>query len=259
MAMRSTGNATIAFGMVSIPIKVYTATDDSKKISFNLLHEKCKGRLKQQYICETDDCVVSHDQMVKGYEFAKGMYVDFTAAEVKDMDEAASHCIEISEFVAVEKVDPIYYDKAYFLASDEGGAKAFTLFTEALKQSGMAGLARYAVRGKQYLVMLRTVEGGLIMQQMLYANQVRNIKDVSSDRVDTKPAEMKMALQLIKSLTVEKFDPTQYKDEVQARIQAAIDEKVKGGKISMVVQNSRSPMIIDLAAALKASLDATKK
>jgi len=165
MSARSIGTGTVSFGMVSIPIRLYSAGESSAAVSFNLLDAKTKSRLKQQYINPTTNEIVPRDQMVKGYEFSKEQYVTFTEEELKSMAEEAQKAIEITEFVPASKVDPVYFDGAYYLGPDKGGGKAYRLLNEAMKQTGRAALAKWAARGKQYLVMIRPVGNGLVMQQ----------------------------------------------------------------------------------------------
>ena len=178
MAARALASVTVTFGMVSIPVKLYAATSPQAGISFNLLHGACGSRLKQQYLCAKEGVVVERADMVKGYEFAKDQYVTFTPEELKEMEEKGTQMIEISEFVPAESIDPIYYDKAYFLGPDKGGAKPYALLAESMRQSGQTAVGRYAARGKQYIVQLRAIPGGIVMQQLLYAPEVRTIQDV---------------------------------------------------------------------------------
>src|SRR5213592_5196147 len=208
MAARSIASLTISFGMVSIPVKLYSATEASKAISFNLLHKACGSRLKQQYLCVKEEVVVPRDQMVKGYEFAKDQYVMFSPEELKAMEEAGTHMAEIAEFVPLEAVDPVYFDKAYYLAPDKGGAKPFALLASALRESKRCALGRWAARGKQYIVMIRPVDDGLIMQQLLYAGEVRSMKELEIPKTEVKAAELKLAKQLIDAQASDKFDPT---------------------------------------------------
>src|ERR1700730_3636925 len=153
MAARSIGSLTLSFGLVSIPVKLYSATESSSSISFNLLHKDCGSRLKQQYIWQKDNQIVSRDQMIKGYEFAKDQYVTFSPEELKELEENSSEAIEIAEFVPAARIDSLYFDKPYFLGAEKGGEKAYRLLARAMSESGRVGLARYAARGKQYLVM----------------------------------------------------------------------------------------------------------
>src|SRR5688572_18882651 len=200
MAARSIGSLTISFGMVSIPVKLYSATEASRAISFNLLHKDCGSRLKQQYFCVKEEVPVPREDMVKGYEFAKDQYVMFSPEELKALEEAGTHTAEITEFVPIESVDPVYFDKAYYLGPDKGGAKPYALLAKALRESGRCALGRWAARGKQYIVMLRpiaTEDGdGLVMQQLLYATEVRAIKDIEIPKTEVKAAELKLAQQL---------------------------------------------------------------
>lgn len=252
-AIRSIGSATISFGMVSIPTKIYSATQSTNAISFNLLHKGCGSRLKQQYICAQEGTVVEREQMVKGYEFAKGQFVQFTAEEIKSLEEKSSYSIDITEFVPVSKVDPIYFDKAYFLAPDRGAAKAYSLLTEAMTRSNQAAIAHYASRGKSYIVMLRSVNSGIVMQTLLYSDEVRSIKDVPLDPQETKDAELFLALKLVESLACPDFDPTKYRDDVRERMEKAIEDKIAGKEITVPAPEA-TPHIVDLMAALKASL-----
>ncbi len=259
MAARSVGSLTISFGLVAIPVKLYTATQTGNAISFNLLHKDCGSRLKQQYICLKDGAVVDRDDMVKGYEFAKDQYVAFTPEEIKALEEVGTHAVDISEFVPVESIDPVYFDKTYYLAPDKGGAKPYGLFTEALKQSGRCAVGRWAARGKSYLVILRPVGDVLAMQQLHYAADVRPATEVDVPKPDVKAAELKLAQQLIDQQTSKTFDAAAYTDELRARIQAEIQKKVEGKEISVSeTAPEGAGKIIDLMDALRASLQKTE-
>jgi len=258
MAARALASVTVTFGMVSIPVKLYAATSPQAGISFNLLHAACGSRLKQQYLCAKEGVVVERADMVKGYEFAKDQYVTFTPEELKEMEEKGTQMIEISEFVPAETIDPIYYDKAYFLGPDKGGAKPYALLAESMRQSGQTAVGRYAARGKQYIVQLRAVPGGIVMQQLLYAPEVRSIQDVGIETAQVRDNELALAKQLIAQISSKAFDPTQYEDEVKKRIEAAVQRKVEGQEIAI----SEAPaeggaQVIDLMEALRASLEKT--
>jgi DNA end-binding protein Ku len=246
---------TVSFGLVSIPVKLFSATQSSGTISFNLLHKDCGSRLKQQYLCQREGVVVDRSDMVKGYEFAKDQYVTFTPEELKAMEEEGTNLVEISEFVPTESVDPIYYDRAYFLAPDKGGDKPYALLAEAMRQSKRSAIARYAARGKQYIVQLRAVEGGIVMQQLLYAPEVRTIDELDVPDVAVKEQELALAKQLIAQISSDAFDPTAYEDDVRKRIEAAIESKVKGKEIKiMPTLPTPSGQVIDLMDALRASV-----
>ena len=260
MAARSIASLTVSFGLVSIPVKLFSATEASRAISFNLLHKGCGSRLKQQYFCVKEEVPVSREDMVKGYEFAKDQYVQFTPEELKVLEEAGTHTADIAEFVPIESVDPVYFDKAYYLAPDKGGAKPYALLAKALRQSKRCALGRWAARGKQYIVMIRAVEGengdGLVMQQLLYSGEVRSIKEIEIPKTDVKDVELKLAQQLIEQQASDKFDPSTYTDDVRARVEAAVQKKVEGQEITMVeAPEAGGAQVIDLMEALRASLE----
>ena len=254
MAARSIATLTVSFGLVSIPVRLFSATEASKQISFNLLHKGCGSRLKQQYLCLKEEIPVAREDMVKGFEFAKDQYVIFTPDELKAMEEAGTHMAEITEFVPLESVDPVYFDKAYYLAPDKGGAKPYALLARALRESERCALGRWAARGKQYIVMIRAVEEGLVMQQLLYAGEVRSMKEIEIPETEVKDAELKLAKQLIDAQTSETFDPSAYTDTVATRIEAAVQRKVEGQEITMQDEPEIGAQVIDLMDALRASL-----
>jgi len=193
--------------------------------------------------------------MVKGYEFAKDQYVMFSPEELKALEEVGTHAADITEFVPIAAIDPVYFDKAYYLAPDKGGAKPYALFTKALRESKRCALGRWAARGKEYIVMIRPVEDGLVMQQLLYAVEVRSIKEIDIPVMDVKEAELKLARQLIEQQSSNKFDPTEYTDDVSKRVQAAIQKKVEGQEITVSEAPEGGAQIIDLMEALRASLE----
>ena len=259
MAARSIASLTVSFGLVSIPVKLYSATEASRAISFNLLHKACGSRLKQQYFCVKEDVPVAREDMVKGYEFAKDQYVVFTPEELKSLEEAGTHSAEITEFVPLEAVDPVFFDKAYYLAPDKGGAKPYALLARALHDSKRCAIGRWAARGKQYIVMIRAVDNGettgLVMQQLLYGSEVRALGDIEIPKTDVRDAELKLAQQLIEQQTSEKFDPAAYSDEVRARIEAEVKKKIEGQEISVAETPTSGAQVIDLMDALRASLE----
>jgi DNA end-binding protein Ku len=255
MAMRAIASGTISFGLVSIPVKLYSATESGATISFNLLHKDCGSRLKQQYLCQKDGQVVARDQMVKGYEFAKDQYVQFTPEELKELEEKSSEAIEIVEFVPASQIDSLYFDKAYYLGPEKGGDKAYRLLARAMTDSGRVALARYAARGKQYLVMLRpSPDHRLVMQQLHYADEVRSAKEVPITDGEVREQELKLAMQLIDQIAHETFNPAAYEDDVRKRIMEQIERKVAGQEVSIAPTEEPKAQIIDLMEALKASL-----
>jgi len=258
MAARSLASLTIAFGMVSIPVKLYSATQAQAGISFNLLHKACGSRLKQQYLCAREGVVVERADMVKGYEFAKDQYVTFSPEELKELEEKGTQTIEISEFLPAESIDPVYYDKAYFLGPDKGGAKPYALLAESMRQTGQTAVGRYAARGKQYIVQLRAVPGGLVMQQLLYAPEVRQIADIGVEEAPVRDTELALAKQLIAQISSTEFHPERYEDDVKKRIEAAVQQKIEGQEIAVSPEvPTTGGQVIDLMEALRASLEKT--
>ena len=257
MAARSIGSLTISFGLVAIPVKLYSATQSSSAVSFNLLHRKDGSRLRQQYICQKEGVVVERDEIIRGYEFAKDQYVPFTAEEIKALEEVGTRSVEISEFVPIDSVDPVFYDRTYYLAPDKGAGKPYALLTEALRQSGRCAVGRWATRGKGYIVILRPIGDVLAMQQLHFAADVHRASDMEVPKTEVKPAELKLAQQLIDQQTAKKFDAASYKDELHARIEAAIQKKVEGQEISVseTAPAAGEGKVIDLMQALRASLE----
>jgi len=255
MAARAIASLTLSFGLVSIPVKLYSATQASGAVSFNLLHKGCGSRLRQQYLCQREGVVVERADMVKGYEFAKDQYVVFTPEELKEMEEKGTNLVEIDAFVPSDSIDPVYYDRAYFLGPDKGGDKPYALLAEAMRQSGRSAVAKWAARGKQYIVQLRAVAGGIVMQQLLYAPEVRSIDELDIAATPVKDQELALAKQLIAQISAYTFDPAAYKDDVKARIEAAIERKVEGKEIEVAPTLAEtSGQVIDLMEALRASV-----
>ena len=255
MPARAIGTATISFGLVSIPVKLYTSTETGNDLSFNLLHGgDCGSRLKQQYLCVKDGTVVERDQMVKGYEFAKGQYVMLSTEELKALDAVATNSVDLVEFVPAAKVDAVLVEKSYYLGPDKGGEKAYKLIAEAMIASGVVGIASYSARGKQYIVALRPYQNGLVMHQLRYADEVKPWAEVPMpDLPEIKPAELALAQQIISQISHETFDPRAYKDEVKGKMMELIQGKIDGQEITAAPEAPQGK-IIDLMEALKASL-----
>jgi len=258
-APRSIGSLTVSFGLVAIPVKLFTATQSQNSISFNMLHKTCGSRLRQQYVCIKEDVIVERDDMVKGYEFAKDQYVRFTPEEIKALEEAGSHSVEISEFVPVESIDPVYFDKTYYLSPDKGANKPYALLIEAMNEAKLAAVGRWATRGKAYIVLIRPINNVLTMQQLHFAADVRPSTEVDVPKTEVKAQELKLAKQLIEQQTSAKFDPAAYTDEHRGRIQAEIQKKVEGQEISVAeIEPESTGKVIDLMEALRASLERTE-
>ncbi len=254
MAARPIASARISFSLVSVPVQLYSASESEAGISFNWLHKKCGTRLKQQYMCPTEGEKVEKDEMIKGYEFEKGRYVTFTPEEIKAFDEKGNGNILIKEFVPLDKVDRVYVDKVYYLGTDKGGERHYQLLAEALRKTGRAGLGQYAARGKQYLVLIRPAEGGLVMEQLRYANEIRQLADVSITPAEVTEGELKLAIQIIEQAMTDAFRPAEYHDTVKDKIRDEIQKKIEGQEISTEPEQAPQTQIIDLMEALKASL-----
>lgn len=262
MAPRAMASGTVCLGLVTVPVRVYAAAESAGGVAFNLLHGGgCGSRLKQQYVCAKDGSVVERGAMVKGHEFAKDQYVTFTEDELKALAEASATAIDILEFVPLAKVDPVFFDGAYYLGPDKGAERAYALLAAALRQSGLCALSRWASRGKGHLVLIRPAASfGLVMQVLHFADEVRSIDEVVGDAVAEKvpAAELKLALQLIRKIAVADFNPAGYTDQVRERLEAAIARKVKGEAITVSSAEGTPAPTMDIAAALKASLAGKK-
>jgi len=254
MPARPISSATLSFGLVSVPIQLYSSSEAKASISFNWLHKECGSRLKQQYVCKQDGKVVENEDRVKGYEFAKGQFVTFSKEELKALEQERSESIEVTEFVPADQVDRVWLDKVYYLGPDKGGARAYRLLSKALEETGLSALGRYSARGKQYLVLIRPKDGGLVMEQLYYADEVRAFAEVPQGEGEVKAEELKLATQFIKQLAAERFEPKKYEDEVRKRTLAQIEQKVEGKEITAVPEEEPKTQIIDLMEALKKSL-----
>ncbi len=219
-----------------------------------MLHGADGARLKQQYVCSKDGEIVPRDQMVKGYEFSKDRYVTFTPEELKALEEQSTQSIEVVEFVPIAKVDPVYFDKTYYVGPDKGGAKAYALLSKVMQETKRVALARYAARGKQYLVMLRPVDSGIVLQQLYYADEVRPFSEVPLEVAEVSDKELDLAKLLVDQRATDTFKPETYEDDVKKRVLGLIQKKVDGQDISIAPPETGGGQIIDLMEALKASL-----
>lgn len=257
MSARPFASGTISFGLVTIPVKLYSTGESSVGISFNMLHRKCGSRLKQQYICPVDNEVIDRDDIVKGYEYSKGQYVLFTDEELKALQPEPTNGIEIAEFVPTDLVDPVYFEKSWYLGPDKGGDRPYRLLAEAMKKTGRAALARYAARGKDQLVLLRPFDGGLVMQQLRYADELRDFSEVPIGPAEVKEPELRLAIQLIEQVAADEFRPETYEDTQRKQVRELIEKKVQGQEIKAAPAPAPKAQIIDLMEALKASLATT--
>ena len=256
MAARAISSGTISFGLVSIPVKLYSASK-SKSVSFNMLHSNDKARIKQQLVCSGCGEVVDRGDTLKGYEHAKGQYVVIEAEELQSLEQKSDRTIEIEEFIPIEQVDPHYFDRSNWLGPDKGGSKAYRLLRDALVETGKVAIGRFATRGKRQLVLLRAVDDGLMMHGLLYSDEVRTIDDIDlGDEVALKAGELKLATQLIEQLANDRFQPEQYRDDYRDAVLELVDRKVAGEEVIAVAAPEAPAPIIDLVEALKKSLEA---
>ncbi len=255
MAARAIGTSTIAFGLVSLPVKIYSTSESSRKVSFNMIWKERGVRVRQQYIDPADGTVVPREEIVKGYEFAKGQYVLFTKEELEVVEAPKSDEIEIVSFVPTETVGRLFSNKAYYLGPDKGGGRAYRLLSAALQETNRVAIAKQATRGKQYVVMIRPHEDGLLMEQLYYAEELRDFEEVPREEGDVNEAELGLALQLIEQASTDSFDASQFKDEVREKTLEMIQQKVDGEEITAAPAEESKTQIIDLMAALKASIE----
>ena len=254
MAARSVGSGTISFGLVSIPIRLYVATH-SEQLSFNMLHQPCGGRVRQQLWCPQCERVIERGEIVKGYQFSKDRYVTFTDDELKALEAEANRAIDIHEFVPLAAVDPIFFEDAHYLGPDKGAEKAYQLLAEAMRETGRVALAQLVHHGKEHLVLIRPHENGLVLHSMHYADEVRTFADVDTGGAQKiRDGEIALARKLIESLSSEAFQPERYRDEYRERVQEMVQKKVEGQEVTAAEPAPARAQVIDLMDALKASL-----
>ncbi|HXG51712.1 MAG TPA: Ku protein [candidate division Zixibacteria bacterium] len=257
MAARPIGSGTISFGLVSIPVRLYPATS-SQAVSFHMLHAKCGSRIRQQRYCPVCEQVVEREELVRGYEFARDQYVRVTEEELKSLEGEASQTIEIAEFVPLSRVDPVYFEKSYYLGPDKGGEKAYRLLTEAMARAGKVAVAKFILHGKENIVLLRPARNGLMLHTMYFADEVRDFGEVEKgDSVKIKEAEVELALRLIHELSSDDFTPERYEDEYRKRVLDLVTKKAEGREITLAAPRPQRAQVIDLMAALKESLART--
>ena len=258
MAARPIGSATISFGLVSIPVKLYSTVDTTRTIRFNYLSDDGTqvSRVKQQYIRATDGEVVQRSELIQGYEFSKGQYVTFTKEELKALNVESTNAIEIAEFIPLSDVERIYIDRVQYLGPDTGAARSYHLLREALQKTGRAALANFAKRGRSHLVLVRPMGDGLVLEQLKYQDELRTFDDVPVDSVEVAEGELDLAIQIIKQRTNEAFEPDKFEDEVRAHMLELIRQKVEGKDVSVAPEERPEAKIIDLMEALKASVSA---
>ena len=258
MAARSIGSGTISFGLVSIPIKLYTATS-AKSVSFNMLHKACGSRLKQQLLCASENIPVERTDVIKGFEYARDQYVKFTDEELKAMEAARTDQLELLEFVPADTVDFMFIEKTYYLGPDKGGERAYRLLSESLERAKRLAVGRFAQRGKDNLVLVRPYKKGLILHECYYADEVRSFDDVDTGGAfEFKPIELDLADKLIQQLDRDKFEPERFRDTWADRVREAVEKKVAGEEV-IAPPEAPKAQIIDLLEALKRSVAQTQE
>jgi DNA end-binding protein Ku len=258
VAARAISSGTISFGLVSIPVKLYTAAS-SEQVSFNMLHKKCNSRVKMQYFCPTDNEVVERSDTIKGYEHARGQYVLFSDEELKSLEAARDNSIEITEFVPLASVDLVQVEKSYYLGADKGGDKAYRLLSEAMRGKDRVAVGRWAARGKEQLVLVRPHNDGLVLHQLYYANEVRAFSEIDTGaKLAFSDKERELADKLIEQLSSDAFHAENYHDSYSDRVLAAVEQKVQGQEVTVAPEAPKA-QIIDLFEALKKSLESAKK
>jgi DNA end-binding protein Ku len=251
---RAIATGQIAFGLVSIPVKMFSAAETSEKVSFNMLHGDCGSRVQQQLFCPKDERTIDRSEVVKGYEFSRGQYVLFNEEELKALEEKSTQQIDITEFVKSDLIDPIYFAKPYYLGPDKGGSRAYSLLARALEETGRWAVAKYASRGKGYLVVIRPLGRGLVMQQLYYPNEIRSIDELDLGDTDIRENELQMAIQLAEMSASDEFHPENYRDEVTERVRDLIQRKIEGEQIIVAAAEEPKAQVIDLMEALRRSL-----
>ncbi len=255
MASRPVGSGNISFGLVSIPVRLFAATR-SKAVSFNLLHAKDNSRIQQKIFCPVDNAIIDRSELVRGYEVAKDRYVIFTDEELKNLEARDDHAIEITEFVPLSQIDPIYFETSYYLGCEPGSAKAYRLLTEAMTKTERVALGRFTMRGKEHVVLLRPYEKGLMLHTIYYADEVRPVEEIERGANESaKDNELTLAERLIGELTSKELDLSKYQDNFRERVEEAANQKMAGQQISEAPEEPRRGQVIDLMAALKASLE----
>ena len=254
MALRPLRNATISFGLVSIPVRFYSATK-SEDVHFNLLHESCGTRVNRKWWCPHHEKIVSSDELVRGYAISKNKYVTFTDEEIEALETDDNRALEITEFLDLQQIDPVFFEKAYFLGPAAGGGKTYKLLASAMRKQGKIALARWVAANREHLVLLRPFEDGLILHTMYYADEVRNFDAIDTENARVTEKETKLAEMLINELTEKKFNPLQYKDEYRERLLDRIRAKAHGKAIvSEEPEEEKGGEVIDIMEALRRSL-----
>jgi DNA end-binding protein Ku len=254
MPARSISTASLTFGLVSIPVRLFPATS-SKSVSFHLLHAKDQSRIQQKIYCPKEEMIVDRSELVRGYEIEKDRYVTFTDEELKKLEAQADRAVEISEFIPASEVDPVYFENSYLLGCEPTSAKAYHLLQEAMTKAERVGVAKYTMRGKERLVLIRPYEGGLMLHTMYYNDEIRTFGEIDHGaNAPVKESELVLAKRLLDDLTQKKFNPSEFKDNYRERVIEAAEQKMAGHELTEPAPVVRQGKVIDLMSALKESL-----
>jgi DNA end-binding protein Ku len=257
---RAIWSGSVSFGLVNVPVKLTTA-QSPKDVRFHQLHDADGGRIQQKRVCSLDGEEVDFAHVVKGYDLGGGRYVVVTPEELASIDVQMTRNIDIEEFVDLAEIDPVYFERSYYLVPDGRADKPYALLVETMEKCGKVALGRFVLRSKQYLVVLRARAGVLVLSTMLFADEVVDLADLEVPRAeDVAPTEkeLKMAAQLVESLSVP-FDPSKFRDDYREKVLALIEAKADGEVISAPEPQAEPAAVVDLMAALEASLDRVKR
>jgi DNA end-binding protein Ku len=255
MALRPLRNATISFGLVSIPVRFYTATK-SEDVHFNLLHESCGSRVNRKWWCPHHEKIVDSDELIRGYAVSKSKFVTLTDDEIETLETDDNRALDITEFVDLSEIDPLFYEKAYYLGPGPGGGKTYKLLAMAMKKQHKVAVARWVANGREHLVVVRPFEEGLVLHTMFYADEIRDLSAMPAEGASVREKEVQLAETLINELTEKKFNPMQYHDEYRERLLARIRSKAKGKAITPEEkpEEEGGAEVIDIMEALRRSL-----
>ena len=255
MALRPLRNATISFGLVNIPVRFYTATK-SEDVSFNLLHAPCGSRVNRKWWCPQHEEMIEMGDMVRAYQIAKNRYVTFSDDEIDALESDDNRALEITEFVDLDRIDPVFFEKAYYLGPAPGGSKTYNLLSQAMRKQGKVAVARWVSGNREHLVVLRPYDEGLILHTMYYADEVRDFGAIDREDSELKDKEIALAEMLISELSVDEFDPLAYKDEYRERLMDKIRAKSEGETIiSSAPDEDKAAEVVDIMEALRRSLE----
>lgn len=255
--MHTMWKGTISFGLVNIPVKLHSATED-KDVKLRYLHKECQSPIKYEKVCPVCEKEISNEEIVRGYEYTKNKFVILDEEDLKALKDEADKSVEIVDFVKLEEIDPIYFDKSYYLSPNEGGAKAYTLLRQALEETGKIGLAKITIRSKEHLAVVRVYKNVLVMETIHYPDEVRNSSEVPNipEEVNIVKKELDTAKLLIEQLTTE-FEPEKYKDEYRSALLELIEQKKASAETATAKDPARKDNVMDLMEALEKSLKKT--